>query len=117
MSISVCLTSCLLQVKLTMKLAAFTLLSLCLLLGVTQAVPEDDEITALPGLKKQPNFKQYSGYLKASGTKKLHYWLVPVQTLRLPFSVKDLLLLMLLFAVAAAPSADVVVCQTLLCCD
>ena len=95
MSVSVCLTSCLFQVKLTMKLAAFTLLSLCLLAGATQAVPVDDEITALPGLKKQPNFKQYSGYLKASGTKTLHYWLVPMQTLRLTFSVKDLLLLLL----------------------
>ena len=92
-SVSICGTSCLLQAKLTMKLAAFTLLSLCLLLGATQAVPEDDEITALPGLKKQPNFKQYSGYLKASGTKKLHYWLVPMQTLRLPFSVKYFCLL------------------------
>ena len=52
--------------------------SLCLwlLLGATQAAPAEDEITSLPGLKKQPNFKQYSGYLQASGTKKLHYWSV-----------------------------------------
>ncbi|ESO96867.1 hypothetical protein LOTGIDRAFT_159616 [Lottia gigantea] len=36
-------------------------------------------ITELPGLAVQPNFKQYSGYLKASGTKKLHYWFVESQ--------------------------------------
>ncbi len=48
------------------------------LLGVSlslchAAVPED-EIKMMPGLERQPTFKQYSGYLRASGTKKLHYW-------------------------------------------
>ncbi|XP_071959695.1 lysosomal protective protein-like [Antedon mediterranea] len=39
-----------------------------------------DEVLALPGLAVQPNFKHYSGYLKASGTKKLHYWFVESQS-------------------------------------
>lgn len=48
----------------------------CALCAVILAAPSEDIIDNLPGLKKQPNFKQYSGYLKASGTKKLHYWFV-----------------------------------------
>lgn len=39
-----------------------------------QAAPSADEIKSLPGLPKQPAFRQYSGYLKASGSKKFHYW-------------------------------------------
>uniref|UniRef100_A0A2C9M6B3 Carboxypeptidase n=1 Tax=Biomphalaria glabrata TaxID=6526 RepID=A0A2C9M6B3_BIOGL len=42
----------------------------------TQAAPQEDFISDLPGLSWKPNFKQYSGYLKGSGTKKLHYWFV-----------------------------------------
>lgn len=38
------------------------------------AAPSSDEIKSLPGLAKQPSFRQYSGYLKASGSKKFHYW-------------------------------------------
>ncbi|XP_033113380.1 lysosomal protective protein-like [Anneissia japonica] len=38
-----------------------------------------DEVLSLPGLAVQPKFKHYSGYLKASGTKKLHYWFVESQ--------------------------------------
>lgn len=41
--------------------------------------PASDKVQSLPGLKKQPSFKQYSGYLKASGSKKLHYWFVESQ--------------------------------------
>ncbi|KAK3581008.1 hypothetical protein CHS0354_013902 [Potamilus streckersoni] len=49
----------------------------CIFLSlVTQviAAPIEDEITALPGLNKQPYWKQYSGFLNATGTKMLHYW-------------------------------------------
>ncbi|XP_078491346.1 lysosomal protective protein [Ciona intestinalis] len=34
-----------------------------------------DLITELPGLTNLPEFNMYSGYLDASDTKKLHYWL------------------------------------------
>ena len=34
----------------------------------------DDIVSFLPGLPHQPSFRQYSGYLNAQGTKKLHYW-------------------------------------------
>ncbi|KAK7105696.1 lysosomal protective protein-like [Littorina saxatilis] len=50
-----------------------------LLLPVTlRAAPSEDEIHMLPGLSKEPSFKQYSGYLNATstGSKKLHYWFV-----------------------------------------
>ena len=36
--------------------------------------PAEDEIKSLPGLGTQPKFKQYSGYLDATGTRHLHYW-------------------------------------------
>lgn len=39
-----------------------------------QAAPDVDEIQCLPGLAKQPAFRQYSGYLRGSGSKHLHYW-------------------------------------------
>ncbi|XP_050394322.1 lysosomal protective protein-like [Patella vulgata] len=55
------------------KSAALLLLAT---VGVLEAAVAQDEINYMPGLAKQPNFKQYSGYLKASGTKKLHYWFV-----------------------------------------
>lgn len=38
------------------------------------AAPEQDEIQCLPGLAKQPSFRQYSGYLRASDSKHFHYW-------------------------------------------
>lgn len=46
------------------------------LFAVSLGAPAEDQIQELPGLKKQPNFKQFSGYLQASGTKRLHYWFV-----------------------------------------
>ena len=52
-------------------------LTIATLLTLTLSVngaPSADEIKALPGLKKQPAWRHYSGYLKASGTKHLHYW-------------------------------------------
>ncbi|KAK7487194.1 hypothetical protein BaRGS_00021546 [Batillaria attramentaria] len=38
--------------------------------------PAEDEVISLPGLKKQPPWKQYSGYLQASGSRRLHYWFI-----------------------------------------
>lgn len=40
----------------------------------TLAAPDEDEIECLPGLAKQPAFRQYSGYLRASESKHFHYW-------------------------------------------
>ena len=50
------------------------LISTFLCLTPVSAAPIEDEITALPGFFTPLPWKQYSGYLKASGTKKLHYW-------------------------------------------
>ncbi|XP_017334981.1 lysosomal protective protein [Ictalurus punctatus] len=55
---------------------------LCVLLLGTLGVlgaPAEDEIKSLPGLSKQPGFKQYSGYLTVAGNKHLHYWFVESQ--------------------------------------
>ncbi|KAI4892100.1 hypothetical protein NFI96_000706 [Prochilodus magdalenae] len=54
---------------------------LCLLLGAVGVfgAPADDEIKFLPGLTKQPSFKQYSGYFNVAGNKHLHYWFVESQ--------------------------------------
>uniref|UniRef100_S4RGP6 Carboxypeptidase n=1 Tax=Petromyzon marinus TaxID=7757 RepID=S4RGP6_PETMA len=60
------------------------MLLLLLLLGgagvLVLAAPVEDEISYLPGLAKQPAFRHYSGYLDASGTKRLHYWFVESQS-------------------------------------
>lgn len=40
------------------------------------AAPANDLVTDLPGLKQSLSWKHYSGYLKASGTKHLHYWFI-----------------------------------------
>ena len=50
------------------------IVSAVLILGVTLGAPPGDEIKYMPGLHKQPYWKQYSGYLNATGTRKLHYW-------------------------------------------
>ncbi|CAH6776790.1 lysosomal protective protein [Phodopus roborovskii] len=44
-----------------------------------EAAPDQDEIDCLPGLEKQPDFQQYSGYLRASDNKHFHYWFVQSQ--------------------------------------
>lgn len=44
-----------------------------------EAAPDQDEIDCLPGLEKQPDFQQYSGYLRASDNKHFHYWFVESQ--------------------------------------
>ncbi|KAL1007305.1 hypothetical protein UPYG_G00084750 [Umbra pygmaea] len=38
-----------------------------------------DEVTELPGMTFKPNYRQWSGYLKASNGKFLHYWFVTSQ--------------------------------------
>lgn len=45
-------------------------------LGVTQAAYAPDEILSLPGWTGKLPSKQYSGYLNATDTTRLHYWLV-----------------------------------------
>ncbi|KAK1156289.1 lysosomal protective protein-like [Acipenser oxyrinchus oxyrinchus] len=57
-------------------------MELCLLLlGVlsVQGAPDSDEVKFLPGLDKQPSFRQYSGYLNVAESKHLHYWFVEAQ--------------------------------------
>uniref|UniRef100_A0AAR2K7F8 Carboxypeptidase n=1 Tax=Pygocentrus nattereri TaxID=42514 RepID=A0AAR2K7F8_PYGNA len=51
------------------------LVVVCLLLGAVGvfSAPDADEIKFLPGLPKQPSFKQYSGYFTVAGNKHLHY--------------------------------------------
>lgn len=53
-----------------------TFLIILVLVCVVQASIPADRVTQLPGLQDQLPFKMYSGYLKASGDKKLHYWFV-----------------------------------------
>ncbi|XP_056885586.1 lysosomal protective protein isoform X2 [Takifugu flavidus] len=43
------------------------------------AAPVADEVTNLPGLRKQASFRQYSGYLSVANGKHLHYWFVESQ--------------------------------------
>ncbi|XP_037535633.1 lysosomal protective protein [Nematolebias whitei] len=45
----------------------------------SEAAPAEDEITFLPGLQKQPSFRQFSGYLNVADGKHLHYWFVESQ--------------------------------------
>ncbi|CAN8010494.1 unnamed protein product, partial [Ixodes pacificus] len=56
---------------------AATLLFLC---PVKTQAPQDlgrnDEVWQLPGLANQTSFSQYSGYLRAGGSRLLHYWYV-----------------------------------------
>ncbi|KAM8867152.1 lysosomal protective protein [Synchiropus picturatus] len=49
------------------------------ILLVGEAAPAADEVTYLPGLKKQPSFKHYSGYLNLPTGKHLFYWFVESQ--------------------------------------
>nr|AWM30697.1 cathepsin A [Rachycentron canadum] len=49
----------------------------CLLGG--DAARDTDEVTFLPGLRKQPSFRHYSGYLSVADGKHLHYWFVESQ--------------------------------------
>lgn len=44
-----------------------------------ESVVKEDEVFDLPGLSFKPKFRQFSGYLKATGTRRLHYWFVESQ--------------------------------------
>jgi len=46
------------------------------IIGILHAMIKNDEIIKLPGYNSSLPSKQYSGYLKASDTSNLHYWLV-----------------------------------------
>ncbi|CAH1270301.1 CTSA [Branchiostoma lanceolatum] len=58
-------------------IAFFCALSLASVYQTLAAHP--DEIKNLPGLTKDVKFAQYSGYVNATGNKKLHYWFVESQ--------------------------------------
>ena len=47
-----------------------------LAVSVAQAAVDNDLIKSLPGLDKMPSYRQYSGYLKATEGRQLHYWLI-----------------------------------------
>lgn len=50
-------------------------LFVCILAIVGSAIgSQDDLVTDLPGLSFDVSFKHYSGYLNATGGRKLHYW-------------------------------------------
>ncbi|KAL1469254.1 hypothetical protein MTO96_004963 [Rhipicephalus appendiculatus] len=56
-----------------------TVVVLVVVLAVPAAIaqgPPYDEVTHLPGLANQTSFKQYSGFLQAGGTRRLHYWFI-----------------------------------------
>nr|XP_005986774.1 PREDICTED: lysosomal protective protein isoform X2 [Latimeria chalumnae] len=55
-------------------LLVFLVRALCV-----ESAPAADEIKYLPGLAKQPSFRQYSGYLNITDVKHLHYWFVESQ--------------------------------------
>ncbi|XP_066482554.1 lysosomal protective protein [Tiliqua scincoides] len=52
----------------------------CCSLRGAGAAPAAHEVTYLPGLAKQPAFRQYSGYLHVDGDRHLHYWFVEAQS-------------------------------------
>ncbi|XP_069112455.1 lysosomal protective protein-like isoform X1 [Argopecten irradians] len=51
----------------------------CFLVTTATSAAVEDQIVTMPGLKTQPTWKQYSGYLNATGNKKLHYWFLESQ--------------------------------------
>uniref|UniRef100_A0A4W3J038 Carboxypeptidase n=1 Tax=Callorhinchus milii TaxID=7868 RepID=A0A4W3J038_CALMI len=61
-------------------MAFLVLLVMLLRAFVLESAPVADEIVYLPGLAKQPSFKQYSGYLNVSDNKHLFYWFVESQS-------------------------------------
>ncbi|XP_059186257.1 lysosomal protective protein isoform X1 [Centropristis striata] len=62
-------------VMMSLPVVCYFLLSLL----AAEAAPAADEVAYLPGLQKQPSFKQYSGYLTVPEGKHLHYWFVESQ--------------------------------------
>ncbi|XP_064477215.1 lysosomal protective protein-like isoform X1 [Ornithodoros turicata] len=62
-----------------MKVLFVVIVTSLLFYGCSCKSINDDEVTHLPGLEEQPQFRHYSGYLKAGSTRKLHYWFVESQ--------------------------------------
>uniref|UniRef100_K7FT20 Carboxypeptidase n=1 Tax=Pelodiscus sinensis TaxID=13735 RepID=K7FT20_PELSI len=62
------------------QLGSILLCALLLAASLVKAAPSADEVTYLPGLAKQPSFRQYSGYLHVGQNKHLHYWFVEAQS-------------------------------------
>lgn len=59
-----------------------TVLTIAIMAGLllhSHCANPDDEVTRLPGLREAIQFKHYSGYLQAGGTRRLHYWFVESQ--------------------------------------
>lgn len=56
-------------------------LSVAVAASVAASALADDQITALPGLNFDPNFKQYSGYITVdkANNRRLFYWFVESQ--------------------------------------
>ncbi|XP_069112460.1 lysosomal protective protein-like [Argopecten irradians] len=52
----------------------------CFLVTTATSAVVEDQIVSMPGLTTQPTWKQYSGYLNATGNKKLHYWFLESQS-------------------------------------
>ncbi|XP_071173761.1 lysosomal protective protein-like isoform X2 [Mytilus edulis] len=67
---------CLSFISITNMWTTVLVLTICLILHMSYGAPPAEEIKYMPGLHKQPYWKQYSGYLNATGTKQLHYWFV-----------------------------------------
>ncbi|XP_072051661.1 lysosomal protective protein-like [Amphiura filiformis] len=72
-------TNCVIKMK-GLHLLGLSCLILVLSICGVLSQPAEDEVTYLPGLSKQPTFQHYSGYLKATGTRYLHYWYVESQS-------------------------------------
>ena len=56
-----------------------TVMQICLLIWlvtieVSWSAPDEDEVTFIPGLDPQPDFKHYAGYLDATDGKHHFYW-------------------------------------------
>ncbi|XP_074644428.1 lysosomal protective protein-like [Tubulanus polymorphus] len=57
-----------------LQIHIFAIFLVILLPTIIYCAVENDRVTYLPGLKPPPKFRHYSGYLKASGGRLLHYW-------------------------------------------
>jgi len=55
-------------------------LVVCAALTACYGAPAEDEVTSLPGLTWDIDFRQYSGYLDGGGGRQLHYWFVESQS-------------------------------------
>ncbi|KAK6035850.1 hypothetical protein COOONC_26645 [Cooperia oncophora] len=58
------------------NLGAAPLLPIYYYLNPSTSRRDADRIIELPGLSYEPNFQQYSGFLRGSDKHRLHYWFV-----------------------------------------